>query len=60
MSPETLYVCRYVMTAPLQKLFTFSVTPEVLSELESVVDRHRKRVVDRRMKSLEVLETFLT
>lgn len=60
MSPETLYVCRYVMTAPLQKLFTFSVTPEVLSELERVVDRHRKRVVDRRMKSLEVLETFLT
>lgn len=58
-SPETLYVCRYAMTAPLQKLFTFTVTPEVLRELEQVVDRHRKRVLDRRMKSLEILETFI-
>ena len=58
-SPETLYVCRYIMTAPLQKLFTFRVAPEVLCELEEVLDRHMKRVIDRRMKSLEILKTFL-
>lgn len=58
-SPEALYVCRYVMTAPLQKLFTFAVTPEVLKELEQMMDRHMKRTLDRRMKSLEILKTFL-
>ena len=58
MSPETLYVCRYIMTAPLQKLFTFAVTPEVQKELEQTLDRHMKRVMDRRMKSLEILKTL--
>ncbi len=59
MSPETLYVCRYIMEVPLQKLFTFSVTPEVLRELEEVLNRHMGRVLDRPMKSREILETFL-
>lgn len=58
MSPETLYVCRYIMTAPLQKLFTFAVMPEVQKELEQTLDRHMKRVMDRRMKSLEILKTL--
>ena len=58
MSPETLYVCRYIMTAPLQKLFTFAVTPEVQKELEQTLDRHMKRVMDRRMRSLEILKTL--
>ena len=58
MSPETLYVCRYIMTSPLQKLFTFAVTPEVQRELEQTLDRHMKRVMDRRMRSLEILKTL--
>lgn len=58
MSPETLYVCRYIMTAPLQKLFTFAVTPEVQKELEQTLDRHMKRVMDRKMRSLEILKTL--
>lgn len=58
MSPETLYVCRYIMSAPLQKLFTFTVTLEVLEELEKLLDRHMKRVLDRKMKSLEILRTL--
>lgn len=51
-SPETLYVCRFVTTSPLQKLFTFAVTPEVLGEMEQIMDRHMKRTLDRKMKSL--------
>lgn len=58
MRPETLYVCRYIMTSPLQKLFTFAVTPEVQRELEQTLDRHMKRVMDRKMKSLEILKTL--
>lgn len=58
MRPETLYVCRYIMTSPLQKLFTFAVTPEVQRELEQTLDRHMKRVMDRRMRSLEILKTL--
>lgn len=58
MRPETLYVCRYIMTSPLQKLFTFAVTQEVQRELEQTLDRHMKRVMDRRMRSLEILKTL--
>ena len=58
MRPETRYVCRYIMTSPLQKLFTFAVTPEVQRELEQTLDRHMKRVMDRRMRSLEILKTL--
>ena len=46
------------MSAPLQKLFTFTVTLEVLEELEKILDRHMKRVLDRKMKSLEILRTL--
>ena len=58
-SPETLYVCRFVTTSPLQKLFTFAVTPEVLGEMEQIMDRHMKRTLDRKMKSLDILNMMI-
>lgn len=58
MSADTLYTCRYIMAAPLQKLYTFRVKDEVLKELEKIMDRHMKRVMDRHLKSLDILEEF--
>ncbi len=58
LSEAALYTCRYIMEAPLEKLYTFSLSPEVLGELERVLDRHMKLVLDKRMKSLGVLEAF--
>ena len=59
LSPAALYACRYIMAAPLAKLFQFSLTEEVLSEVERYADRHMKRTLDRRLKSLEILEMLI-
>ena len=40
------------------KLYTFTVTENVLAELEKVMDRLMEVYVDRRFKSLEILETL--
>lgn len=58
-SGSALYICRYIMEAPMTKLFGFTVDDAVLAELERLLDRRRTRVVDRRIKSLEILEQFL-
>ena len=59
MSPSALYTCQYIMGAPMEKLYTFTVKPEVLEELEKLMNRHRKKVLDRKIRSLEILESFL-
>ena len=59
MSAQALNVSRHIMTAPLQKVFNITVEQPVLQEMEEALDRHRKRMLDRRIRSLEVLERFL-
>ncbi len=59
LSETARYTIGYVISAPLQKLYTFTVIGEVLKELERVQNRVRGRVIDTRMKSLEVLEMIL-
>ena len=51
--------CRYIAAAPLQKLFHFTLKPEVLAELEQLCRRQRERILDRRIKSLEILEQMI-
>ncbi|MDO4617102.1 MAG: DNA repair protein RecO [Lachnospiraceae bacterium] len=58
-SAQALYVVQYIMYSPMEKLFTFSVTPEVLAELEKKIERYRRRTLDRTMRSLQILEMFL-
>jgi DNA repair protein RecO (recombination protein O) len=59
MSPSARYTCGYIFQAPLEKLYTFTVSQEVLEELERLADRHMKRVMDRKLKSREILEAML-
>ncbi len=54
-----VYTMQYIVTAPLTKLFTFTVEEEVLRELEMVMNRHMQRYIDQRFKSKEILETVL-
>ena len=55
----TRYAIQYVIQAPLQKLYTFLVTEEVLAEIGRIQDKIRGKYIDRRFKSLEILETML-
>lgn len=58
MSPSALYTCQYVVGAPMDRLYTFSLKPEVLRELERLMDQYLPRVIDRKFKSLAILEMF--
>ena len=56
---STLYTVRYILSEPLKGLYSFSVSDEVLSELEMIAQDYTARHVDRPMKSLEVLKGIL-
>jgi DNA repair protein RecO (recombination protein O) len=53
------YTCRYICTAPLTKLYAFTITDELKHALALHADRCIKRTVDRRIKSREILEGFI-
>jgi len=53
------FTWNYVLTQPLEKLFTFALTDEVFAEFEQSVDLSIRKYVDRKMNSLEVLETLI-
>ena len=46
----------YICTSPLEKLFSFKVTEEILSELGKNVDASLRKYTDRKFHSLEILE----
>lgn len=56
---STVYAIDYIMNTPVEKLFTFTVTDQVLSELGSVCRAYRQKVFDRNFRSLEILETMV-
>lgn len=57
LNPSTVYTMQYIVSAPVEKLYTFTVSGEVLAELRMVMDRWRERYLEKRMKSLEILES---
>lgn len=57
LNPSTVYTIQYIISAPVEKLYTFAVSEEVLAELRMVMDRWRERYLDKTMKSLEILES---
>lgn len=52
---STLYALQYIVTAPLEKLYTFTVSDTVLSELRMVLKRICTKSFDRTMKSEAML-----
>ncbi len=56
---STLYAMQYIVTAGIEKLYTFTVTEEVLRRLEWILRDHMSHYIDRRFQSLKVLEENL-
>lgn len=56
---STIYAVNYIMTSPVEKLYTFTVTDTVLAQLKGIADEYRKRYMDKTFKSLEILEDIL-
>lgn len=55
---STLYAMQYIISSPIEKLYTFVVKEEVLEELGAVVGAYLDEYVGKRFKSLEILETI--
>ena len=58
-SESCAYTLQYIVSARLEKLYTFTVSDSVLKELSHIVGRIRSRIIDKRMKSLELLENTI-
>lgn len=54
-SQSTVYTLQYILTSPLERLFTFTVSSDVLAELGRVMSAVCNDVFDKNMKSLEML-----
>ncbi len=56
LSKAAVCACRYILASPLEKLYTFTVTEEALRELERLMNTLSGKYMDRKMKSLQILE----
>ena len=57
--PESvIYTMQYVTAAPLEKLYSFLLAPEVEKEFCSMQERFRRKMIDRSFKTLEILNTL--
>ena len=59
LNQSTLYTMQYIESSSIERLYTFIVKDEVLEELAKVMGRYIDVYVDKRFKSLEILETLL-
>lgn len=57
--PATRYALSYVIHAPLGKLYTFQLVPEVFAQFRRVQDRYNRTLLDRSFKSLEILKEMV-
>ncbi len=55
---STIYTMQYILATPLEKLYTFTVSDEVLEELSNVMTWFLNKHVGHTMKSEEMLEVF--
>ena len=56
--PATEYTVDYIVNSSIEKLYTFTVTEEVLSELRAIADRTCKLCLSTHFHSLEILDTL--
>ena len=55
---STEYAVDYIVHSGIEKLYTFTVTPEVLAQLREIADDYRMRYLDRTFKSLEIVDNL--
>lgn len=54
----TAYTIYYIGTAPLEKLYTFTVSPQVLEELGRCLSLYRERYLEGHFTSLDILKSL--
>ncbi len=59
LSESAIYAIDYIVSAPIEKLYTFAVNQEVLSEIEQLANGYRKKYIEKNFKSLSILENCM-
>jgi len=54
--PSALYTMQYIISASLEKLYTFTVSPEILEEAKMIMKKYVDYYIGKRFKTLEILE----
>ena len=47
---STFYAMQYILSSPIEKLFTFKVSDKVKSELSSIMKNYLQRHIDKKLK----------
>lgn len=58
-SESAQYTWEYVLYSTIEKLYTFTVTDEVLREFERCVEDNKRRFVDKTFHSLDILSVLV-
>ncbi|MBQ9609081.1 MAG: DNA repair protein RecO [Lachnospiraceae bacterium] len=57
-SSPLIYTLQYILSTPVNKLYSFTLSDEVMAEIKYVADKFRTEYVDKNFKSLEILSTL--
>lgn len=55
----SIYTWSYIISSPVEKLYTFVITENALAEIEKALDKMISKYIDRQMKSLRLLEDII-
>lgn len=55
---STLYALDFIVNTPVNRLYTFKVSDQVLEEMILITSIYRKSFIDKKLNSLEMLSTF--
>ncbi len=55
LNTSTFYTMQYIISSPIEKLYSFTVTEEILTELSMVMGRWSAKYIDKQFKSLDFL-----
>ena len=56
---STLYTLQYIVSSPIEKLYQFTVSEEVLGKLRQALKQYMSSQIDKKFKSLDILEMCL-
>lgn len=55
-SEAAIYAMQYIIASPVEKLYTFTVSEEVMFELKACIESYKEIYIDKKIKSLDLLE----
>lgn len=58
MDSSTLYSMQYIVSSKIERLYKFTVTPEVLRRLQKILESYLRIHMDKEFKSLDILENL--